>query len=47
MPSSAGYYDDELVMTAGGWKIARRRFTMVLLRSVDGGRPLGLEPKRE
>ncbi|MGP0032741.1 MAG: nuclear transport factor 2 family protein [Acidimicrobiales bacterium] len=44
---SAGYYDDELVMTAGGWKIARRRFTMVLLRSVEGGQPLGLEPKRE
>jgi 3-phenylpropionate/cinnamic acid dioxygenase small subunit len=24
-----GYYDDELVHTAGGWRIARRRFTMV------------------
>ena len=24
-----GYYDDELVQTASGWKIARRRFTMV------------------
>ena len=28
---SAGFYDDELVMTVDGWKIARRRFTMVLL----------------
>jgi hypothetical protein len=24
-----GYYDDELAQTASGWKIARRRFTMV------------------
>ena len=31
---SAGYYDDELVPTDDGWKIARRRFTMVLLQSV-------------
>jgi 3-phenylpropionate/cinnamic acid dioxygenase small subunit len=40
---SAGFYDDELVMTHDGWKIARRRFTMVLLQSVPEGRPLGLE----
>lgn len=29
-----GYYDDELVRTEQGWKIARRRFTMVLVRPV-------------
>lgn len=27
---AVGYYDDELVPTGDGWKIARRRFTMVL-----------------
>ena len=26
-----GYYDDELMRTAAGWKIARRRFTAVML----------------
>ncbi|WP_336971257.1 nuclear transport factor 2 family protein [Sphingobium aromaticiconvertens] len=26
---AAGYYDDALVRTSDGWKIARRRFTMV------------------
>ncbi|MGH7820300.1 MAG: hypothetical protein ACREQ9_11035 [Candidatus Binatia bacterium] len=31
-----GYYDDELVRSEDGWKIARRRFTMVLLqRGID------------
>lgn len=29
---SIGFYDDELVPTADGWKIARRRFTMVHMR---------------
>jgi 3-phenylpropionate/cinnamic acid dioxygenase small subunit len=29
----AGYYDDELARDADGWKITRRRFTMVDLRS--------------
>jgi len=28
---AVGYYDDELVNSDDGWKIARRRFTMVLL----------------
>lgn len=28
---AVGYYDDELVRTDGGWRIARRRFTMVLV----------------
>ncbi len=37
---SAGFHDDELVETDDGWKIARRRFTMVLLQSVPGGQPL-------
>jgi 3-phenylpropionate/cinnamic acid dioxygenase small subunit len=31
-----GYYDDELVDTDEGWKIARRRFTMVKLAMIDG-----------
>jgi 3-phenylpropionate/cinnamic acid dioxygenase small subunit len=32
-----GYYDDELVETDDGWKIARRRFTQVRLQmSLDG-----------
>jgi 3-phenylpropionate/cinnamic acid dioxygenase small subunit len=29
---AVGYYDDELVRTDDGWRIARRRFTMVLVR---------------
>ena len=29
----AGFYDDELVATDDGWKIARRRFTMALLQT--------------
>jgi 3-phenylpropionate/cinnamic acid dioxygenase small subunit len=29
---AVGYYDDELVCTDEGWRIARRRFTMVLVR---------------
>lgn len=28
-----GFYEDELVSTGEGWKIARRRFTMVLLET--------------
>ena len=28
-----GYYDDELVRRDDGWKIAQRRFTMVILQS--------------
>ncbi|MET0726803.1 MAG: nuclear transport factor 2 family protein [Acidimicrobiales bacterium] len=29
---AVGYYDDELVCTDQGWRIARRRFTQVLLQ---------------
>lgn len=32
---ATGYYDDELVQTEQGWKIARLRFTMVLIRPVQ------------
>jgi 3-phenylpropionate/cinnamic acid dioxygenase small subunit len=32
-----GFYDDELVETDAGWKIARRRFTPVFLRMNLGG----------
>lgn len=31
----SGFYDDELVRTAYGWRIAHRRFTMVLSRVVE------------
>jgi len=35
-----GYYDDELVATGEGWKIARRRFTAVLIQFFpEGTRP--------
>lgn len=32
---AAGYYDDELVHTEDGWKIARRRYTMVQLSPLE------------
>ncbi|MDY6998754.1 MAG: nuclear transport factor 2 family protein [Actinomycetota bacterium] len=35
--NAAGFYDDELVRTGGGWRIARRRFTTVLVRTVSAG----------
>jgi 3-phenylpropionate/cinnamic acid dioxygenase small subunit len=34
-----GFYDDELVPTDDGWKIARRTFTMVLVRNAVDLRP--------
>ena len=34
---ATGYYDDELILSDGCWKIARRRFTMVLLQLVPDG----------
>jgi len=39
---AVGWYDDELVRTADGWRIARRRFTTVLLRLVPEGTVVGL-----
>jgi SnoaL-like domain len=27
--NATGFYDDELVRTASGWRIAQRRYTMV------------------
>ena len=39
--SSAGYYDDVLVRTSMGWRIARRRYTTVRIR-LPG--PLALLP---
>jgi 3-phenylpropionate/cinnamic acid dioxygenase small subunit len=40
---ATGYYDDELVDTDDGWKIAVRRFTMVLLQLVPDGTVLSLD----
>ena len=34
---AVGYYDDDLVRTSGGWRIARRRFTMVHAQPVGEG----------
>ena len=41
---AVGYYDDEVVLTDDGWKIARRRFTMVLLQLIPDGTIIDLEP---
>ena len=35
--NAAGYYDDEFVRTPRGWRLHRRRFTTVLIRSVVAG----------
>ncbi|WP_374159282.1 nuclear transport factor 2 family protein [Mycobacterium sp. G7A2] len=35
--NAAGFYDDELARTPAGWRIARRRFTTVLVRTVTPG----------
>ncbi|WP_422743638.1 nuclear transport factor 2 family protein [Mycobacterium sp. WMMD1722] len=32
-----GFYDDELVRTDAGWRIARRRFTTVRVATIGGG----------
>ena len=37
---ATGYYDDELVATDDGWKIASRRFTMVMLQLYPEGTKL-------
>jgi 3-phenylpropionate/cinnamic acid dioxygenase small subunit len=34
---ATGFYDDELIDTADGWKIARRRFTLVFLQVFPEG----------
>ena len=34
---AAGYYDDVVVRTADGWKIARRRYTMVRMQAIEPG----------
>lgn len=35
--NATGFYDDELVRTDTGWRIRRRRFTTVLIRTVSAG----------
>ena len=42
---AVGFYDDDLVVTDDGWKIARRRFTLVLAQLVPDGTLLSLEPR--
>jgi 3-phenylpropionate/cinnamic acid dioxygenase small subunit len=37
---AVGYYDDDLVRTGAGWRIARRRFTMIHVQPVDAGGPV-------
>ena len=32
--NAAGFYDDELVRTDDGWRVARRRFTQVRVAPV-------------
>lgn len=32
--NAAGYYDDELIRTGEGWKIARRRYTQVAMSPI-------------
>ena len=36
---TAGFYDDDLIEADGGWRIARRRFTLVLMRTVRSELP--------
>jgi hypothetical protein len=35
--NAVGFYDDALTRTAEGWRIARRRFTVVRVVPVGGG----------
>ena len=35
--NAAGFYDDEFVRTDAGWRIRRRRFTTVIVRTVTAG----------
>lgn len=35
--NAVGFYDDELLRTDMGWQIRRRRFTLVLMRTVKAG----------
>lgn len=35
--NAVGFYDDELVRTDTGWRIRRRRFTTVIVRTVTPG----------
>jgi 3-phenylpropionate/cinnamic acid dioxygenase small subunit len=41
---AAGYYDDVVVQTEEGWKIARRRYTMVRLQGIE---PAGDEKQED
>ena len=35
--NAVGFYDDELVRTPQGWRISKRRFTVVRVSTVGGG----------
>jgi 3-phenylpropionate/cinnamic acid dioxygenase small subunit len=35
--NAIGFYDDDVVRTPAGWRIARRRYTQVRITTVGGG----------
>ncbi|WP_240629572.1 nuclear transport factor 2 family protein [Mycobacterium colombiense] len=35
--NAIGFYDDDIVRTPAGWRIARRRYTQVRITTVGGG----------
>jgi len=42
---AAGYYDDVVVRTDDGWKIARRRYTMVRVQTIGPDQPMPEEER--
>lgn len=44
---ATGFYDDELVATDDGWKIAKRHFTLVMLQLYPEGESFELEAPRQ
>ena len=42
---AVGFYDDELVATGNGWRIARRRFTMAVLQLLPESELIQRDPQ--